>query len=372
MGKIIFRFKKNTRKGREKLNRVGILTFHNYKNRNFGAILQSYAILKMLEKNVKNVVLLDILPFKLSYKSKVLGRIEGHNFKKFSDKFLKINKECCNKKELNKKIDIFIVGSDQVWRPKMKVDNMKNYYFDFVDDNKTKIAYAASFGVDFWEGGKELTEKIKPLAQRFDHVSVREESGIKICNDTFGIDAVCVLDPTLMIDKKDYQPILDDWKDESHKKKKYIAHMLLDDTVELREESNNIGKYLKSEINYIKGKDRKILGKTITFYNKVSQWLTYVKDTELVITDSFHCTVFSLIFNKKFVVVANPERGTARLENLLGIVGLKDRFFTNIKDVLKSGILDKNIDYVEVEKKLNVHREYSMNFLKKALGESNE
>ncbi|MGL4672846.1 MAG: polysaccharide pyruvyl transferase family protein [Cetobacterium sp.] len=98
----------------------------------------------------------------------------------------------------------------------------------------------------------------------------------------------------------------------------------------------------------------------------------YVKDAELVITDSFHCTVFSLIFNKKFVVVANPERGAARLENLLGIVGLRDRFFTDIKDVLKSGILDKTIDYVEVEKKLAVHREYSMNFLKRALGDGHE
>lgn len=353
------------------MKKIGILTFHFASNMNFGASLQSYAVQKMVAKcNIENTVyLIDYNPH--NYKRKLFFTFMGKGFGKYNKKFLKILK-FKDIKELNNIIDIFIVGSDQVWRPKYIKKTIEKYYFDFVDDNKTKIAYAASFGVDFWEGDKELTEKIKPLAQKFDYVSVREESGIKICNNVFGIDAVCVLDPTLMIDKKDYQPILDDWKDESHKKKKYIAHMLLDDTVVLRDESNNIGKYLKSEINYIKGKDRKILGKTITFYNKVSQWLTYVKDAELVITDSFHCTVFSLIFNKKFVVVANPERGTARLENLLGIVGLKDRFFTNIKDVLKSGILDKNIDYVEVEKKLNVHREYSMNFLKKALGESNE
>lgn len=357
------------------MKKIGILTFHFPENRNFGASLQTYACLNMLKKIELNTEIIDYNPFKLGSIGKLLYYLNGKNFKNYNQKFLKLACCCSNYEELknlNKKFDIFLVGSDQVWRAKYTQPDTSKYYFDFVDDNKTKIAYAASFGVDFWEGDKELTEKIKPLAQKFDYVSVREESGIKICNNVFGIDAVCVLDPTLMIDKKDYQPILDDWKDESHKKKKYIAHMLLDDTVVLRDESNNIGKYLKSEINYIKGKDRKILGKTITFYNKVSQWLTYVKDAELVITDSFHCTVFSLIFNKKFVVVANPERGTARLENLLGIVGLKDRFFTNIKDVLKSGILDKNIDYVEVEKKLNVHREYSMNFLKKALGESNE
>ncbi|MGL6065675.1 MAG: polysaccharide pyruvyl transferase family protein [Cetobacterium sp.] len=357
------------------MNKICILTFGYASNRNFGASLQTYAVSKLIEKFNKDTKLIDYTKDKLMFKEKIRFYLDGKGFIDFNKKFLKTTKKCEtfeDLKSLNKEFDKFIVGSDQVWRAKYTQPNTSKYYFDFVDDNKTKIAYAASFGVDYWEGGKELTEKIKPLAQRFHYVSVREESGIKICKDNFGVDAVCVLDPTMMIDKKDYQPILDDWKDESHKKKKYIAHMLLDDTLELREESNNIAEYLKSEINYIKGKDRKILGKTITFYNKVSQWLTYLKDSELVITDSFHCTVFSLIFNKKFVVVANTERGAARLENLLGIVGLRERFFTDIKDVLKSGVLDKTIDYVEVEKKLAVHREYSMNFLKRALGDGDE
>ena len=343
------------------MSRIAVLTFHYPNNRNFGAALQAYAITKTIGKINKNVELINYIKDKLKLKGKIIYYFNGKNFRDYCNKFLKITREIKSESDfisLNKDFDTFIVGSDQVWRAKYTQPDTSKYYFDFVDDNKTKIAYAASFGVDFWEGNEELTKKIKPLAQRFDYVSVREESGINICKDIFGIEAVCVLDPTLMIDKKDYEPILNDWKDKSHKNKKYIAHMLLDDNFELREESNNIGKYLKSEINHIKGKDRKILGKTITFYNKVSQWLTYLKDAELVITDSFHCTVFSLIFNKKFVVVANPERGTARLENLLGIVGLKNRFFTNIKDVLKSGILDQEIDYIEVERKLNIHRKY--------------
>ncbi|MGL5099704.1 MAG: polysaccharide pyruvyl transferase family protein, partial [Fusobacteriaceae bacterium] len=128
---------------------------------------------------------------------------------------------------------------------------------------------------------------------------------------------------------------------------------------------------LNAEINHINGRDikilGKILGKKLTLFNRVSQWLTYVKDAELVITDSFHCTVFSLIFNKKFVVVANSHRGMARLETLLSKAGLEERFFIDIKDVLKSGILDKDIDYSEVERKLEVHREFSREFLRKAL-----
>lgn len=360
--------------------KIGILTFHFPENKNFGASIQSYAVYKMIENLGYDVELIDFNLVKATVNTLIRriillkefqDRIEGRNFFKYSKKFLKKSKFLffsSELKKLNKEYEYFVVGSDQVWRAIWFKKVAKHYFFDFVNDDKKKIAYAASFGVDCWEGDKKLTEEIKHLIKRFDHISVREESGIDICKNTFGIDnAVCVLDPTLMISREDYQPILDDWQDKSHLKKKYIAHMLLDDTAELKKESQNIADYLKSDINYIKGKSFKIFGKDITFYNKVSQWLTYLKDAELVITDSFHCTVFSLIFHKKFAVVANRARGVARLETLLSKVGLEDRFFTDIKDVLKSGILDKEIDYNEVDKKLEVHRKYSMDFLKKAL-----
>lgn len=355
------------------MKKLGILTFHYPENKNYGAILQSYAVLKLYEKIGLEAYLLDYRPYSKTLKNILkdifLNSFEAKGFKEYVKKYLKIYKiDFENKKELNNTFNIFSVGSDQVWRERNLKEKILTYFFDFVDDNKKKIAYAASFGVDYWEGDEKLTEEIKPLIKRFDHISVREESGIDICKNTFGIDnVVCVLDPTLMIDREDYQPILDDWKDKSHLKKKYIAHMLLDDTEQLRDGSKKIANYLRAEINHIKGKSFNILGKTITLYNKVSQWLTYLKDAELVITDSFHCTVFSIIFHKKFVIVANPARGIARLETLLGKVGLEDRFFTNIDGVLKSGILDKDIDYQEVDKKLEVHRKHSMDFLKKAL-----
>lgn len=359
--------------------KIGILTFSFPENMNYGAILQSFAVVTMFLKldvtaklinynlfGIKEKTLKEILRVK-KYQLESLPFIEFHN--KFLNK--KSTLKIVNEKEfkyLNKEIDIFSVGSDQVWRLACIQEKFGYYFFDFVDDSKKKIAYAASFGIDYWEGNEKLTEEIRPLIKRFDHISVREESGINICKKTFGIDnVVCVLDPTLMIDREDYQPILDDWQDKSHLKKRYIAHMLLDDTEQLRNGSKKIADYLGAEINYIKGKSFKFLGKTITLYNKVSQWLTYLKDAELVVTDSFHCAVFSIIFHKKFVVVANPARGIARLETLLGKVGLEDRFFTNIEDVLKSRVLDREIDYQEVDKKLEIHRKYSMNFLEKAL-----
>lgn len=353
--------------------KIGILTFQWANNRNFGASIQSFACKSLMNKTIgkNDTKIINYNPTNFNFIKRIFHFFTGLSFNEYNNKFLKISKEICdseNLRKLNNEFDTFVVGSDQVWRTIWLKEKSLHYFFDFVNDDKKKIAYAASFGVDYWEGTPELTEKIKLLIKRFNHISVREESGIDICKNTFGIDnAVCVLDPTLMISREDYQPILDDWQDKSHLKKKYIAHMLLDDTKELKKESQNIADYLGAEINYIKGKSFKIFGKDITFYNKVSQWLTYLKDAELVITDSFHCTVFSLIFHKKFVVVANKARGVARLETLLSKAGLEDRFFTDIKDVMKSGILDKEIDYNEVDKKLEVHRKYSMDFLKKAL-----
>ena len=353
--------------------KIGILTFQWANNRNFGASIQSFACKSLMNKTIgkNDTKIINYNPTNFNFIKRIFHFFTGLSFNEYNNKFLKISKEICdseNLRELNNEFDTFVVGSDQVWRTIWLKEKSLHYFFDFVNDDKKKIAYAASFGVDYWEGDKKLTEEIKHLIKRFDHISVREESGIDICKNIFGVDnAVCVLDPTLMISREDYQPILDDWQDKSHLKKKYIAHMLLDDTKELRNESQEIANYLKAEINHIKGKSFKILGRDITFYNKVSQWLTYLKDAELVITDSFHCTVFSLIFHKKFVVVANKARGVARLETLLSKAGLEDRFFTDIKDVMKSGILDKEIDYNEVDKKLEVHRKYSMDFLKKAL-----
>ena len=355
------------------MKKIGILTFQFPENRNFGASLQTYACLNLMKKFEKDVKIINyyLMDYNYSLKGRVILNLESKNFIEYNKKFLQVTRKIKSKENLNflnKEFDIFVVGSDQVWRVIWFKNVAKHYFFDFVNNDKKKIAYAASFGVDYWEGDKNLTNEIKPLIKKIDYISVREESGIDICKDTFGVDdAVCVLDPTLMISREDYQPILNDWKDKSHLKKKYIAHMLLDDTEELKKESQNIANYLKADINHIKGKEKKFLWKKYFSYNKVSQWLTYLKDAELVITDSFHCTVFSIIFHKKFVVVANPMRGVARLETLLSKVGLEDRFFTDIKDVMKSGILDKEINYDEVEKKLAIHRKYSMDFLKKAL-----
>lgn len=356
------------------MEKAGILTFQWANNQNFGASLQSYACRKLINKtlNTKNTEIINFNPTKLSLKGKVLFYLTGKWFREYNNKFLNLKKEIKNieeLKKLNNDFNIFIVGSDQVWRPIWFGEKSLRYFFDFVNENKKKIAYAASFGVDYWEGNSELTEKIKPLIKRFDYISVREKSGINICRDVFNVEAEWVLDPTIMLKKEDYQLILDDWKDKSHLRNKYTAYMVLDDNKELQNFGRKISEKLNSHMKFIKGKSFKILERDIIFYNKVSQWLTYLKDSELVITDSFHCTVFSLIFHKKFIVIANKGRGMARLESLLLMVNLEERFIKDIDSRNMDEIIKKEIDYEEVDKRIEKERKKSFDFLKKALGE---
>ena len=345
------------------MRKVGILTYHFAENKNFGAILQSYAMLNLFKKLNFSAKLIDYKFRDYSIKTKIKDRLEGNNFFKFKKNFLDCTAEVFDKNlnALNEQFDIFVAGSDQVWRMKRTRDKVKHYFFDFVEDDKLKISYAASFGVDFWEGKEPLTSEVKKLIKRFDNISVREESGIDICRETFDVDGVVnVLDPTLMLEKEEYEKIIEKSNIDKNIKDNYVATMLLDETEFLTEEIKNLACSLEISINEIKGK-------TITFYNKVGEWLNYIKNANLVITDSFHCVVFSIIFNKEFIVLANPERGIARLENILKKVGLEDRLFTDIKTLKDSKILKEKIDYLSVEDKLKWYREKSMDFLTNAL-----
>lgn len=352
------------------MKRVGILTYHYAENINFGAILQSYAILKLLKQKGYSTKLIDYKFRKYSIIRKLKARFVGASFFDFKKNFLECTEYIPDEKlrDLNEKFDIFIVGSDQVWRMKWLHEKVKHYFFDFVEDDKLKISYAASFGVDFWEGKEPLTSEVKKLIKRFDNISVREESGIDICRETFDVDgAVNVLDPTLMLEKEEYEKIIEKSNIDKNVKDNYVATMLLDETEFLTEEIKNVAHSLEMSINEIKGKTISIFGKKITFYNKVGEWLNYIKNANLVITDSFHCVAFSIIFNKEFVVLANPERGIARLENVLKKVGLEARLFTDIKTLKDSETLKEKIDYSSVENKLKLYREKSMDFLTNAL-----
>lgn len=262
-----------------------------------------------------------------------------------------------------------VVGSDQVWR-KMYVDTEGGICFYFLhlltsEIRAQSISYAASFGSDEWEGSPEETEECGRLLREFKAVSVREHSGVKICKDVFGVDAVQMPDPTLLLHPEDYGKIIDSektWLPEG----KYVAAYVLDETAGKAELLQNSAKSVDMQLQHLmphadakKGRDR--------FPISVPQWLRLIRDCEYFITDSFHGCVFAIIFNKPFVCLGNEGRGNARFDTLLGTFGLEDRMITDATPEKVLKVLNTPIDWARVNAIHDAERERGINFLKENL-----
>ena len=263
------------------------------------------------------------------------------------------------------KYDIVIVGSDQTWRPAYS-PNIYNYFLDFLKNDKDikKIVYATSFGTDQWEFSKEETQKCKELVKTFDAVSVREKSGIDLCQKYLGITPEFVLDPTMLLKKEDYLKLI---ASKNLPKRSGLFSYILDETDEIAKIIADTAEHLKLEhftnqpINRAKGKDVTNLEDHI--YPELEGWLQAFNDADFIVTNSFHGTVFSILFNKPFVSIAHSERGASRFHSLLSLFGLEDRLLTD-KSKLKEMAM-QNIDYDAVNLKLEALRKHSLDFLSK-------
>lgn len=250
--------------------------------------------------------------------------------------------------------DAYIVGSDQTWRPVYNWgDRLYYMYLDFVEDNDSvkKIAYAASFGVDNWEYSQDQTNKCKELIKKFDAISVREVSGIALCRDYLNVDAQHLLDPTLLLSADDYRSLIKD-KDFGHQGDVcvYILGMTEDKQRLINDfcNKNNLCWYQVGAL--LKNGDMP----------SIESWLAGFDKAKYVITDSFHGSVFSIIFNKPFVSIGNIARGMSRFKSLLEMFNLDNRLVSE-NDELKT-ITPPNWEAVNAI--LSEWQEKSINFLK--------
>lgn len=371
--------------------KIGILTLPIAEN--YGGILQAIALYRYLYENENEVVLIykdtepvwwkDLLrsilmkiPFHdfRGVKTKD-NRIEWKKRKFFHRSFIDneiytISKVLSSKEELVKytneeKFDAVIVGSDQVWRITYKNDKYyKNYFLDFIqNDTKTKrIAYAASFGKGTRDSiGDEI--EISKLLNQFDAISIREQSGVKICEDIFNCKEVeHVLDPTMLQKKEFYIENFILKYNISNKSKDGLLTYILDESGDNLDIIQEVLTYRKIKpINHLKGFKKKD-----TIYS-VPEWLSYFANADFIITDSFHGMVFSIIFEKNFFVIGNVERGLDRFKSLLSILNLEDRLILNKID-LDNKINLPTINYQNVNYILDKEKTKSENFLLNSLG----
>lgn len=255
-------------------------------------------------------------------------------------------------------LDALVVGSDQVWRALYNADHLEDMYLRFAEGLPLKrVAYAASFGVDEWEYSPEQTVACARLAQQMDAISVREASGVSLCREHLGVKAQCVLDPTMLLDAEGYKDIIDDrWDAEEP----YLAVYCLDITPAKEAFFNQLAGSRGLKVRYFS------VGWKATL--TVEQWLSMLRHATVVVTDSFHGTVFSILFGRLFYTLCNPERGNTRIAGLLDELGLSDRLVSDVHPVEPA---NSTIDWDHVYGRIQVRRQQSMAFLEKSLKTAN-
>lgn len=262
--------------------------------------------------------------------------------------------------------DAYVVGSDQVWRPAY-VKHIEYFFLSFLDATAVKrIAYAASFGTQEWTFSEKQTALCRKLLKKFDAVSVREADAVNLCKSYFGVEAVQVLDPTMLLSKEDYRKLLP--KGMELKSDVDLLVYLLDANELKKEVVSWVEQQKKTKgvwINNPKSENKK-LSYEDRVAPPVENWLSGFFSARYVVTDSFHACVFSILFHIPFWAIGNSSRGLTRFHSLLSLFGLENRLLDE-NDAIPSLVFDDEIDWAGVDRKLQEMRDHSVAFFKHIL-----
>lgn len=327
---------------------IRLLTFS--KASSYGASLQCYALCKVLKNMGHNVVLISI-PLKHNFKALVYETIMSFGMLSFRKEFL----PPYSKHKFSDQTDLYIVGSDQVWNIDLTKEFADDYFLGTIPDNTPRISYAASIGSETWRYPERNLE-ISSYLKKYQAISVREASAVSICRDEFGVDAQVVLDPTLLLD--DYSEIIGTKKDNN--KPILVCFKLLRDPkfiplTEFIADRMKITPLNMASRELNSGKNLRI--------PTVKKWLQTIAESTMVITDSFHCTVFAIMFRRKFITIPSQPSRKGRMLELLEKLGLTSRFYNSIDEVQATEKWREEIDYDAVFLKLHDLRQSSLEFL---------
>lgn len=334
-----------------------------WSNENYGQLLQCYALQKYLrdlghdvflirylrnndiksstftEKIIKAfnpIKLLSFIRKKIKAKKNATIRTQDRFFDNFRQTYIKhteIIYHSLSELKSNPPIaDAYIVGSDQVWNYSGNFDKIKNiigaYMLDFGDTNTKRLAYAASWSMHTLS--KELKDEISPLLQKFDYISVREKNGIELCKFCGRDDAEWVCDPTFLLSAEIYRTLYNENLVRKISSKYILLYMLGN---ECDFDYNAILKFSKKlglQIVYVQGSFAE--KKANQYDATIPEWLYLIDNAEYVITNSFHCGVFSIIFHKQFGII--PLKGSyvgmnTRFDSMFESLNINSRYLKN-------------------------------------------
>lgn len=379
--------------------KIGILTLAL--ETNYGGILQAFALQKVLRDMGHEVYTIDRHNRRAykSLKANILGfakrnlqrylkhqnvpvcwnpfitdevyRIITSNTRDFVARNMNMTRECWSDElaEIDNeyKFDAYVVGSDQVWLPAYYPTS----FLSFVKrPNVIKVVYAASCGKKSFLDVEGAKENVAKYAKGFSGISVREDALVHQTAKHLGVTPVHVLDPTLLLTPNDYlNASLDNVGTEP-----IVFSYILD----MNEEKSELAKAISKKLSlpliegnttcpYVKSKKTDV-AKCV--FPPVDNWIRNLQRAEFVVTDSFHGTVFAILFNKQFVTIGNEKRGIGRFKSLLRQFDLEDRMVVNISFPEIMDTLQKKIDYVVVNCKIQELKLKSFTFLQNSMSKA--
>ena len=359
----------------DKQDGIALLNFSESKI-NYGCLLTSYALQYKIRKygyRPVNICFYD------NYKMPDIS-----NLGDFQRENIDITASFWSQKELqnlNKYFNTFITGSDCVWFDFANGIDFDNYKFKFVDFSKNICSYAASFLSDKLQRNrkaqngfqsytfKELKET-RRLLKRFKYISVREDTGVKICKTNFDIDATHVLDPVFFLTQDEWISIAQNRKQLSKEKRQ--NHFSVSYLINMHSLDKDIINYIQNRENIVSLYDGQNMGAAIADAKNakvkgvdIENWIESIANSDFVFTDSYHGMCFAIIFNKPFVVFSASEEGFNRHRSLLAMLGISNRRAFSVEDIER--FLNEPIDYEKVNAKLQEHLKTSEAFLEKIL-----
>ena len=371
--------------------KIGLLSIHSAHN--YGSVLQAYALQEVLKKYSTDFELINYRPNYLDCQYNMLSlnvykrfngffnkvihfcwrtlmfpaRLKKYNkFENFINSNMKLTKKYKTYEQLKKErfdYDVVFVGSDQIWNTDITEGFDRTYYLDFLDKNTIRASYAASIGRKKLDD-KYINDYIECL-NKFNHISLREKSSTSLITDIVNKNVNVTLDPTLLLEKKEWELLIENSKINCENEE-YIFVYILQDNPEFIKIVNKISKVLNLKVFSI-SKKKRFQNEKIFPNAGPEDFLKLCCNSKFVITNSFHGTVFSLIFEKNNCIVPHLDTG-GRMIDLMKCAGLSERVLTSANQ-LESLNLNKNINYDNVKKNLKKYKIDSFRYIRGVINE---
>lgn len=338
---------------------VGLMLFMS---NNYGSIATNYALYKTITDTGRRVAVLDHL-----------GHM-GSEAVKFARRYMNLCNafmEVGDGQTANQCFETFVVGSDMSWNWRFNSYDwlLQSLMLGFASADKRLISYAPSFGAK-----KGIDEDMKVVCshylKRFDAISVREDYGVEMCRDLFGIQAEQVIDPVFLCNRE----VWDELSNKSQLKfdEEYLLAYILDPTPKKRQVLLETAKKINKKFvvildlggNFAANKRAMNMDENIVRPDFID-WVAYFRYASYVITDSMHGTCFSIIYQKKFAAIKN--RSKERFDSLAKLTDCPYLFFEDSTPLLEKENIFAEIDYDAVYKRIEVKRMESEKWLYSAL-----